>query len=127
MLESATMNECPGERHIPVVICSVHDSPVDALISMHVPQDEAMALVTASWPQNGVTCLLAAVDGGRHVAAVRLPDGHWAAGNAFVADGCMSRQDAERRLLRLLKRGRTGTVGVIGPFRGAEMKKPVQD
>ena len=53
---------------------------------MHVPQDEAMDLVVASWPQNVVTCLLAAVDGGRHVAAVRLRDGRWAAGNAFIAD-----------------------------------------
>jgi len=113
VLESQPMNTCQTLFYLPVAICAVHDSPIDALAAMHVPYDEAMDLVAAWWRGNEATCLVACVDGGRAVAAVRQPDGRWVAGNAFVGDICTTRQEAERRLDKRLKRGRRGTVGVI--------------
>ena len=97
----------------PAVICAEYDSPIDALIGLHVPQDEAMDLVAASWDEKEIACVLAAVDGGRNVAAIRMPNGRWAACNAFVGEACRSRAEAERRLHKLLKRGRAGTVGTM--------------
>lgn len=107
------MNERKTLSFLPVAICSVHDSPIDALAAMHVPYDEAMDLVAAWWRNDQSTCIVAVVDGGRAVAAVRLLDGRWAAGNAFPGDLCTTEQEALRRLGKRLKRGRRGTVGVI--------------
>ncbi len=101
----------PAPLYFPAVICAEHDSPIDALVGLHVPQDEAMDLVAASWEREESGCVLATVDGGRSVAAIRLPNGRWAACNAFVGDACRSRAEAERRLGKLLKRGRAGVVG----------------
>ena len=53
------------------------------------------------------------VDGGRAVAAMRLPEGRWVACNAYLEDGCSTRSEAERRLKKLLKRGRRGCVGAL--------------
>jgi len=107
------MNECPTPCYLPVAICAVHDSPIDALAAMHVPYDEAMDLVAAWWESDQSTCIVAVVDGGRAVAAVRQSDGRWAAGNAFVGDVCATEREAQRRLGKRLKRGRRGTVGVL--------------
>lgn len=110
------MNESPNERltpYFPAVICAEYDSPIDALVGLHVPQDEAMDLVAASWSGNGAGCVLATVDGGRNVAAILTPAGRWAACNAFVEECCSTRHEAERRLKKLLKRGRRGVVGVL--------------
>ena len=116
MLERTAMNECPPEVYFPAAICAIHDSPIDALIGLHVPQDEAMDLVAAAWEGEDAACVLATVDGGRSVAAIRLPDGRWAACNAFVDQACSTRREAERRLQKLLKRGRSGTIGIVrGP------------
>jgi len=116
MLERTAMNECLPEVYFPAVICAIHDSPIDALIGLHVPQDEAMDLVAAAWAGDAAACVLAAVDGGRSVAAIRLPDGRWAGCNAFVEESCSTRREAERRLQKLLKRGRSGTIGIVrGP------------
>lgn len=120
------MKECLNERYFPAVICAEYDSPIDALIGMHVPQDEAMDLVAAAWAAGGAKCVLAFVDGGRCVAAILLPGGRWAACNAFVEDACTTRSEAERRLGRLLKRGKKGTVGTVAGRRGAETKTPVR-
>ena len=121
------MNECPPEVYFPAVICAVCESPIDALIGLHVPQDEAMDLVAAAWGSEDAACVLATVDGGRSVAAIRLPDGHWAACNAFLEDLCATRNEAGRRLRKLLKRGRTGTIGIIRRRYAAETKMPVQE
>lgn len=107
------MEERFENRYFPAVICSEFDSPVDALIALHVPQDEAQDLVTAAWTGHEAECVLASVDGGRQVAAIRQSDGRWAACNAFPDEACSTRREAERRLLKLLKRGRKGTVGTI--------------
>lgn len=56
---------------------------------------------------------VAHVDGGRSVAAIRLPNGRWAACNAFPEHHCVSRPDAERRLSKLLKRGKRGLLGTL--------------
>lgn len=104
------MKEC---LYFPAVVCAEYDSPIDALIGLHVPQDEAMDLVAVSWAEGSAACVLASVDGGRHVAAILLPEGRWAACNAFVEHACATRQEAERRLGKLLKRGRKGTVGAV--------------
>ena len=114
------MDECLPKRFFPAVICAVFESPIDALIGLHVPQDEAMDLVAAAWQDESSECVLAAVDGGRNVAAIRLADGRWAGCNAVVEDACASPSEAARRLQKLLKRGRRGTVGVIAGERGAK-------
>ena len=127
MLERTAMNECPPENYFPAVICAIYESPIDALIGLHVPQDEAMDLVAAAWAGEEDACVLATVDGGRGVAAIRLPDGRWAACNAFVGESCATKKEAGRRLQKLLKRGRSGTIGIIRRRYVAETKMPVQE
>ena len=99
--------------YFPAIICVECDSPIDALVSLCVPRDEAMDLVAASWRSDHATCVLATVDGGRAVAALRTPEGRWAACNAFLDYCCSSHSEAERHLQKLLKRGRRGYVGVL--------------
>lgn len=113
MLEPTPMEECLSKRYFPAVICAEYESPIDALIGLHVPQDEAMDLVAASWAEGGGKCVLATVDGGRCVAAILLPGGRWAACNAFVEEACTTEREAERRLGKLLKRGKKGAVGTM--------------
>ena len=100
-------------RYFPAIVCAEFDSPVDALIGVHVPQDEALDLVMASWHDGPAECVLACVDGGRAVAAIRMESGRWAACNAFPEQGGPSRAEAERRLKKILKRGRRGCVGAL--------------
>ncbi len=102
-------------RFVPVVVCSEHDSPIDALLAMHVPHDDASDAVTAALHAadgdlSAGFAVLAAVDGGRAVAAVRTEEGRWAAGNAFPEKASTTPAGAERELRRLLKRGRRGLV-----------------
>lgn len=101
-------------RYLPVIVHSGHESAFDALVALDVPRDEAMDLVVAHWPAASVA-IFAQVDGGRAVAAVPLPDGRWAAGNAYPEHACTTAAEAERRLQRLLKRGRRG---LVAPFFG---------
>lgn len=100
--------------YFPAIVCVECDSPIDALVTLCVPRDEAMNLVAASWPDSESACILATVDGGRSVAALRTPAGRWAACNAFPEKGCDNRGEAERELRKLLKRGRRGYVAVLG-------------
>ena len=109
------MNEISPLLYFPAIVCAEHDSPIDALIALCVPQDEALDLVTASWLNDESTCVLTVIDGGRAVAALRTPDGRWAACHAFLEYRCSNRREAERLLQRLLKRGRRGLVGVAVP------------
>ena len=105
--------------YFPAIECAVFDSPVDALLSLCVPQAEAMELVAASWGGALASvldvppCLLAGIDGGRKVAVLPTDDGRWAACNAFPELACASRSDAARRLKKLLKGGRKGYVAVL--------------
>ena len=115
------MTEISNLIYFPAIVCAEHDSPIDALIALCVPQDEALDLVAASWLNGESTCVLTVLDGGRAVAALRTAEGRWAACNAFPEHGCSSRREAERQLQRLLKRGRRGVVGVMpGEFSSAE-------
>ena len=114
------MNECPSKVYFPAVICAVFESPIDALIGLHVPQEEVMDLVAAAWMGGDAACILASVDGGRTVAAIRLPDGRWAACNAFLEASCASPGEATRRLQKLLKRGRRGMIGTVCGERSEE-------
>jgi hypothetical protein len=107
------MNDNPTERYFPAIVCAEYDSPIDALIGLCVPQDEATDLVAASWRNGGSACVVATIDGGRAVAALRTPEGRWAACNAFLDYGCSTPREAERQLQKLLKRGRRGVVGVM--------------
>jgi hypothetical protein len=106
--------------YFPAVIVAEYDSPIDALIGLSVARDEAMDLVAAAWAEGAMHCVLARVDGGRQVAAVPLPGGRWAACKAFTEPPCASPREAERRLVKLLKGGRRGTVGTVpkGRFAG---------
>ncbi len=103
---------------VPVVVCGEHDSPIDALLALHVAHDDAADAVAAAFhgaagvPRPGFA-VLAESDGGRVVAAVRTMEGRWAAGNAFPEKACATLAGAERELLRLVKRGRRGLVAYI--------------
>ena len=139
------MDEYIAAPYFPAVICAEFDSPIDALISLCVPHDEAMNLVAAAWRSSAAAsenscdsccdsscdsgggigcdtgcdtgvdagCILATLDGGRHVAVLRQSAGRWAACNAFLDHRCSTRAEAERLLAKLLKRGRRGMVGVL--------------
>ena len=95
----------------PAIVCIECDSPIDALLALCVPRDEVMELVAASWHDERTDCILATVDGGRSVAAIRTPSGRWAACHAFLDHGGATRDEAERQLGKLLRRGRRGYVG----------------
>lgn len=132
------MSELPAVRYFPAIICAEYDSPIDALLALKVPRDEALDLVVAAWPvwqrqrpepfrpaladefANKVygeaatldlPALLTQVDGGRHVAVLFTASGRWAACNAFPEPPCPTLAAAEARLARLLRRGRRGCVG----------------
>ena len=113
MLEVTIMNSLTNNSYFPAILCAEFDSPIDALISLCVPQDEALNLVAASWRNGESMCIVATIDGGRPVAAVPTPEGRWAACNAFLDYRCSTRSEAERQLRKLLKRGRRGYVGVL--------------
>lgn len=100
-------------RYFPAILCVECDSPIDALLALCVPRDEAMDLVEASWADDPSTSLMATLDGGRTVAVLRTPDGRWAACNAFLEHAGSTPREAERQLHKLLKRGRRGYVGVL--------------
>ena len=105
------MSPMSAPRYLPAIVCAVYDSPIDALIGMHLPQDEAMEVVAAAWHRGQTRCVLAEVDGGRAVAAILSEDGRWYGCNAFPEPPCASLADAERQLKKLAKRGRQGCVG----------------
>lgn len=106
-------SEESGEHcFFPAIVCFECDSPIDALVALCVPREEAMDLVVASWRSDESGCVVATVDGGRTVAAIRTPEGRWAACNAFPGAGISTWPEAERQLQKLLKRGRRGYVGV---------------
>ncbi len=119
-----------NDLFFPAIVCGQFDSPIDALVSLCVPHDEAMDLVASSWrgdaAAGAASCLVATLDGGRSVAALRGEDGRWAACNAFLDHACASRGEAERQLKKLLRRGRHGTIGVLAHATGRE-KKPVRE
>jgi hypothetical protein len=114
------MRDSQSMAYFPAVILAEHDSPIDALTGLRVARDEAMDLVAAAWAAGLARCVLARVDGGRQVAAVLLPNGRWAACNAFAEPLCASPREAERRLEKLLRGGRRGVVGTMprGPSPG---------
>lgn len=100
--------------YFPAIVCVVCDSPIDALVALCVPRDEAMMLVTASWKNSGeAECLIATIHGGRTIAALHTLDGRWAACNAFVDEIFATPLGASRKLDRLLRRGRRGYVGYV--------------
>ena len=106
----------PARRYFPAILCVECDSPIDALVALCIPREEATDLVAASWRNEESGCIMATVDGGRSVAALRTPEGRWAACNAFTEPSYATRSEAERQLQKLLKRGRRGYVGdlVVG-------------
>jgi hypothetical protein len=99
--------------YFPAIVCTVCDSPIDALVALCVPRDEAMDLVSASWREREVVCIVATLAGGRPVAVLQTPEGRWAACNAFLDERCDTQQEAGQRLKRLLRRGRRGYVGRV--------------
>lgn len=108
----------PGKEHVarryfPAILCVECDSPIDALITLCVPRDEAMNLVSASWDSEQSTSLVSTLDGGRTVAVLPTPEGRWAACNAFLDHACSTPREAAHQLQKLLKRGRRGYVGVL--------------
>ena len=115
-----------ARRYFPAIICSECDSPIDALLALCVPRDEVMDLVVAAWSAgivDGCDCILATLDGGRDVAALRRADGRWLACNAFLEYSCTTPGEAERLLQKLQKRGRRGCVGILAV---ADEKKPAR-
>jgi hypothetical protein len=99
--------------YFPAILRVLRDSPIDALVALSVPRDEAMDMVAASWLTGESSSLLAIVDGGRPVIALRTQEGRWAACNAFLSQLCATPREAERRLAKLLKSDRRGYVACI--------------
>ena len=110
VVKSALMTDCLRKTYFPAIICAEFDSPIDALISLCVAHDEAMNLVAAAWRTSDPSCILATLDGGRTVAALRTTAGRWAACNVFLDQCSTSRSEAERQLKKRLKRGKRGSV-----------------
>lgn len=108
--------------YFPAILCAEFDSPLDALLGLHVALGEAMDALAAAWANGETRCLLASVDGGRMVAAVRLDDGRWAACNAFPEQAGASRAEVERRLQKLLGKTHGRRRGVIGTLPGKAKK-----
>lgn len=106
----------PDIRYFPAVVRSLHDSPIDALVALAVPRDEAMDLVAAAWSA-GDAAIIATLDGGRPVAILRVDDGRWAACNAFLDQATGDPVEAARRLAKIVKRGKVGMVGALEPRR----------
>lgn len=100
-------------KYFPAIVCTVCDSPIDALVALCVPRKEAMELVTASWWGNETGCIVTTLHGGRPVAVLLTPEGRWAACNAFLDELFATPREASRRLAELLRRGRWGCVGHV--------------
>jgi hypothetical protein len=121
-----------GASYFPAIIIAVFDSPLDALVALTVPRDEALDIVVASWPvlarcaagnalaakvEEGnvgsadAPAIVAHIQGGRCVAVLPTAAGRWAACNAFLDPPCHTRVDAERLLARLLRGRRVGCIG----------------
>ena len=107
------MSNAAADYFIPLIVCAEFDSPIDALLSLCVPHDEVMDMVAASWRAGGRDCVAPPVDGGRAVAVLRLPNGRWAACNAYPSHASATRSEADRRLAKLRKRHQHGFVGVL--------------
>ncbi|MBA3995580.1 MAG: hypothetical protein C0466_00220 [Candidatus Accumulibacter sp.] len=109
-------SDLPAVAYFPAIVRDECDSPIDALVLLGVPRDEATDLVAATWNDwdeeaaRAQDCILCDIDGGRPVAVLRTPEGRWAACNAFPEKACGERREAERVLAKLLKRGRRGLV-----------------
>lgn len=124
MLKRAAMTLTPISnqfRYFPAIVCSLCDSPIDALLALCVPRDEAMDLVTASWREASTECLVTTLTGGRPIAVIHTPDGRWAACNAFLDELYETPQEAHKKLGKLLKRGRQGCVGYIRCLPGSPL------
>jgi hypothetical protein len=100
-------------KYFPAIVCIVCDSPIDALVALCVPRQEAMELVTASRWSDATGCIVATLHGGRPVAALLTPEGRWAGCNAFLDELFATPQEARKRLAELLRRGRRGYVGQV--------------
>ena len=107
------MSDASRNFFFPAIVCAEFDSPIDALVSLCVPYDEAMNLVASMWRSDDFSCVAATIKGGRTVAALRTEAGRWAACNAFPEHGGTTRSIAAHGLEKLLRRGRRGYVGVI--------------
>jgi hypothetical protein len=110
-MSSSASLVCPG--YFPAIVRVECDSPIDALVALRIPRHEAMDLFVASWTEVESNCLVAILEGGRPVVVMRTPEGRWAACNAFLSDLCASREEADRRLRKLLKRRRRGYVACL--------------
>lgn len=106
-------SDLPAVVYFPAIVRAECDSPIDALVLLGVPRDEATDLVAATWSTShthATNCIPCDIDGGRPVAVLRTPEGRWAACNTYPDKACAERREAERQLARLLKRGRRGLI-----------------
>lgn len=108
-----TFATLPHQVYFPAILRAECDSPIDALVALRIPRQEAMDLVAASWGHGEPSALFAITDGGREVVALLTPEGRWAACNAFLGNLCATHQEAERRLAKVLKRHHRGYVASI--------------
>jgi len=103
----------PCELYFPAILRVECDSPIDALVALSIPRQEAMDLVAASWGNREPNCLIATTDGGRPVVVLLTREGRWAACNAFLNHPCETYQEADRFLSKVLRRHHHGYVACI--------------
>ncbi|MBK7674838.1 MAG: hypothetical protein IPJ27_08705 [Candidatus Accumulibacter sp.] len=108
-----TFATLPLQVYFPAIFRAECDSPIDALVALRIPRQEAMDIVAASWGNGESSALIAITDGGRPVVALLTPEGRWAACNAFLGNLCATHQEADRRLSKVLKRHHRGYVASV--------------
>ncbi|MCL2831309.1 MAG: hypothetical protein FWD77_11355 [Betaproteobacteria bacterium] len=107
--------------YFPVIFLSRHPehaSPVDALAALDVPAAEALECALAYWHGRSAEegqdeIILAWLDGGRAVAALRLGGQGWIPCNAYPESASSRRIEAERALAKIARRGKKGCVACV--------------
>lgn len=95
-------------HHYPAVAYAEFDSPIDALIALGIPRDEAQETLVATWSAtyaNHHTAVITATHTEQQylIAALHLPSTRWAACKVFLEKAWSTPREVERRMGQLFK------------------------
>jgi hypothetical protein len=88
----------------------VFDSPIDALLHLHVSARDAYDVVSASWRADTRGCFVCTIGGGRSVAAIRTHGNRWTACAVLPEGPYATRDEAKRFLKKRIKKDERGIV-----------------